>query len=110
MKLPGVERQIQLFTVHNAFFDRRFRPRTRETQMIFEYFPDTDMLYIKLTDAPSAESEEIAPGLVLDFDVDNRVVGVEIEDASQQIDLSRLELKALPISRLLITERVAMAH
>jgi uncharacterized protein YuzE len=75
--------------------------------MIFEYFPDSDMLYIRLTDAPSAESDEIAPGIVLDFDEQNQVVGVEIEDAGKRIDLSRLELKSLPISSLLITERVA---
>jgi uncharacterized protein YuzE len=75
--------------------------------MIFEYFPDTDMLYIRLTDAPSAESDEIAPGIVLDFDAHNQLVGVEIEDAGQRIDLSRLELKALPLTSLLFTERVA---
>ena len=75
--------------------------------MIFEYFPDTNMLYIRLNDAPSAESEEIAPGVVLDFDEENHIVGVEIEDASERIDMSRLELKALPLASLLITERVA---
>lgn len=76
--------------------------------MIFEYFPDTNMLYIRLNDAPSAESEEIAPGVVLDFDEENHIVGVEIEDASERIDMSRLELKALPLASLLITERVAV--
>ncbi len=75
--------------------------------MIFEYFPDSDMLYIKLTDASSTDSEEIAPGIVLDFDEQNQVVGVEIEDAGKRIDLSRLELKALPLTSLLITERIA---
>jgi uncharacterized protein YuzE len=35
--------------------------------MIFQYHPDTDMLYIRLTDRTSYESEEIAPGIVLDF-------------------------------------------
>lgn len=75
--------------------------------MIFEYSSDTDMLYIKLTDASSADSEEIAPGIVLDFDEQNQVVGVEIEDAGKRIDLSRLELKALPLMSLLITERIA---
>ena len=75
--------------------------------MIFEYSSDTDMLYIKLTDASSADSEEIAPGIVLDFDEQNQVVGVEIEDAGKRIDLSRLELKALPLTSLLITERIA---
>jgi uncharacterized protein YuzE len=76
--------------------------------MIFEYFPDTDMLYIRLTDTPSAESDEIAPGVVLDFDAQNQLVGVEIEDAGQRFDLSRLELKALPLSSLSFTERVAI--
>jgi hypothetical protein len=59
---------------------------------------------------PSAESEGIAPGVVLIFDEQEQVVSMEIEDAGQQIDLSRLELKALPISSLLITERVAAAR
>jgi len=39
------------------------------------------MLYIRLMDAESVESEEVAQGIVLDFDQDNRVVGIEIEDA-----------------------------
>ena len=74
--------------------------------MIFEYHPDSDMLYIQLADGPSTESEEIAPGVVLDFDAQERVVGVEIEDASKFIDLKRLELKALPIANLILSNRV----
>ena len=74
--------------------------------MILEYYSDTDMLYIKLVDGISVESEEVAPGVVLDVDEQNRIVGVEIEDASKFIDLSRLELRALPIADLLVRERV----
>ena len=74
--------------------------------MVFECFSDTDMLYIKLAEGISAESEEVAPGVVLDYDEDNRIVGVEVEDASKFIDLSRLELRALPIADLLFRERV----
>ena len=74
--------------------------------MIFEYYADTDMLYIRLADGISVESEEVAPGVVLDFDGDNRLLGVEVEDASKLIDLSRLELRALPIADLLFRERV----
>jgi len=77
--------------------------------MIFEYYPDTDMLYIKLANGVSAESEEIAPGVVLDFDEHNRVIGVEIEDASKFIDLSRLELKALPVTSLILSDRAVAA-
>ena len=74
--------------------------------MVFEYFSDTDMLYIKLVEGTSTESEEVAPGVVLDFDEDNRIIGVEVEDASKLVDLSRLELRALPIADLLFRERV----
>jgi len=65
------------------------------------------MLYIKLVDTISTESEEVSPGIVLDFDEQNRVIGVEIEDASKYIDLSRLELKSLPITNVIFTEKVS---
>jgi uncharacterized protein YuzE len=74
--------------------------------MIFEYYPETDMLYIKFVEGVSTESEEIAPGVVLDFDEHNRVIGIELEDASKIIDLSRLELRALPVVNLILTERI----
>jgi len=74
--------------------------------MVFEYFSDSDMLYIKLAEGISTESEEVAPGVVLDFDEDNRIIGLEVEDASKFVDLSRLELRALPIADLLFRERV----
>ncbi len=73
--------------------------------MVFEYYPETDMLYIRLADGVSTESEEIAPGVVLDFDEQNRVIGIEIEDASKFIDLSRLELRAIPLVSLILTEK-----
>ncbi len=74
--------------------------------MVFQYYPDTDMLYIQLSEAPSAESEEVAPGIVIDLNSQNRVTGIEIENASQLIDLSRLEVSALPITNLVLTERL----
>ena len=73
--------------------------------MVFQYYPETDMLYIKLADGVSTESEEVALGVVLDFDEHNRVIGIEIEDASTFIDLSRLEVLALPIVNLILSER-----
>lgn len=77
--------------------------------MIFEYHPDTDMLYIRFSDGVSIESEEIAPGVVLDFDEHNRVVGVEVEDASKFVDLSRLELRAFPLTNLILTQGTCVA-
>jgi len=40
--------------------------------MIFTYYPETDMLYIRLVESVSVEFEEVAQGLVLDFDEENR--------------------------------------
>jgi uncharacterized protein YuzE len=80
-----------------------------ERAMILEYHPETDMLYIKLMEGISTESEEITPGVVLDFDERNYVIGIEIEDASKFVDLSRLELKALPLADLILTERAPTA-
>ena len=77
--------------------------------MIFEYYKETDMLYIKLASGVSVESDEVSPGVVLDYDDDNRVIGVEVEDASKFIDISRLELTAMPIMNLVINERMAIA-
>jgi uncharacterized protein YuzE len=56
--------------------------------------------YIELAEGTSAESAEVAPGLVLDFNEHSQVIGVEIEDAGKFIDLSRLELSSLPTTSL----------
>jgi uncharacterized protein YuzE len=66
------------------------------------------MLYIELVREVSIESEEVAPGIVLDFDAHNRVIGIEIEDASKSIDISRLEVPALPIADLILKERASV--
>ncbi|PSB25232.1 DUF2283 domain-containing protein [Stenomitos frigidus] len=60
--------------------------------MKIRYFPDTDTLSIRLNDQPSTESEEVAPDVVIDFDADGGVVGLEIDLASSKVDLKALEL------------------
>lgn len=74
--------------------------------MVFQYHPETDMLYIKLAAGVSTESEEVSQGVVLDFDEHNKVIGIEIEDASKFIDLSRLEVSALPIVNFVLNQAV----
>ncbi len=64
--------------------------------MEFHYYPETDSLYTDLVDRVSAESLEVAPGVVLDFDADGGLVGIDIDHATQHVDLSRLEAEALP--------------
>jgi uncharacterized protein YuzE len=64
--------------------------------MKLHYYPETDSLYIDLSEKVSAESREAAPGVVLDFDTNGHLVGIDIDHASQIVDLSRLEAEALP--------------
>jgi len=66
--------------------------------MKFHYYRDTDSLYIELSDKVGADSQEVAPGVVLDFDAEGHVVGIDIDHASQIVGLSKLEAEALPIT------------
>ena len=45
-----------------------------------------DAVYLNLTDRPIKESEEVADGIVVDYDAEGRIVGVEILDASKRTD------------------------
>lgn len=65
--------------------------------MKLHYYSETDSLYIDLVDRPSVDSREIKPGVVLDFDAEDNIVGIDIDHASKIIDLSRLEIESLPV-------------
>ena len=65
--------------------------------MKFHYYPETDSLYIDLAERPSVDSREITPNVVLDFDADGNLVGIDIDHASKVVNLSRLEAESLPI-------------
>jgi uncharacterized protein (DUF433 family)/uncharacterized protein YuzE len=75
--------------------------------MIFRYFADTDMLVIELMPGISTESQEVAPGVVIDFDAHDRAIGIEIEDASVIMDLSELRVLALPLAHLVVADRAS---
>jgi uncharacterized protein YuzE len=64
--------------------------------MKLHYYPETDSLYIELSDSPGAEAREIVEGLLVDFDKDGDVVGLDIDHASRKLDLSKVETVALP--------------
>jgi len=60
------------------------------------YYPDTDSLYIDLSEQPSVESREISEGVVLDYDDRGNLVGIDIDNASVKVELKRLVLSKLP--------------
>ncbi|MFA5864505.1 MAG: DUF2283 domain-containing protein [Phycisphaerae bacterium] len=71
--------------------------------MKFHYYFETDSLYIDLSEKVSIDSREVAEGVVLDFDAEGRLVGIDIQHASKVANLSRLEADSLPISNLSVT-------
>lgn len=70
--------------------------------MKLNYYADTDSLYIDLADRPSAESIEVAGGVVLDYDEAGNLVGIDIDNASKKMALDELVLNKLPVSKQLL--------
>jgi uncharacterized protein YuzE len=64
--------------------------------MKLNYYPETDSLYIDLSEKTSVESKEISEGIVLDYDVEGNLVGIDIDNASKKIQLKELILSRLP--------------
>ncbi len=52
--------------------------------MKFEYDPSTDALYVRLSEAKIIESEQVQPGIVLDFDEAGEVAGIEVLSVSKR--------------------------
>lgn len=68
--------------------------------MKLSYDPETDSLYIHLSDSPSVDSDEVADGVVMDFDSQGILVGIDVQHASQRTDIHSLSLSHLPLTRL----------
>lgn len=66
--------------------------------MKLEYYEETDSLYIHLSSRPSANSDEVAEGIVVDYDEAGNVVGIDIDNASGKIELDQLTLEHLPVA------------
>ncbi len=64
--------------------------------MRVKYYKETDSLYIDLAEVPSAESREVSEGIVLDYDADGNLVGIDIDNATAKVGLERLVVSSLP--------------
>jgi uncharacterized protein YuzE len=65
--------------------------------MKLNYFPDTDSLYIDLFHRPSVENQAVSEGVVLDYDGDGNLVGIDIDHASRKLDLRELVTNHIPL-------------
>ncbi len=64
--------------------------------MKLNYYHETDSLYIDLSEKTSVESKEISEGVVLDYDIEGNLVGIDIDNASRKVQLKELILNRLP--------------
>ncbi len=71
--------------------------------MRLQYYRDTDSLYIDLSAKPSTESREVSAGIVLDYDAEGNLAGIDIDNASAKIDLREVILSRIPVEREVLT-------
>ena len=64
--------------------------------MRLRYYPETDSLYIDLSEKPGVDAVEVAEGVVLDLDEHGNVVGIDIDNASRKVELARLLVESFP--------------
>ena len=64
--------------------------------MRLSYYKDTDSLYIDLSENKGATCEEISDGVVLDYDSEGKLVGIDIDNASKVVALEKLIVSSLP--------------
>jgi len=58
--------------------------------MKIRYDQSSDAVYIRLKESKYSESDEISNNIILDFDKKGNVIGIEILDASNYLDINEL--------------------
>ena len=64
--------------------------------MKLNYHPETDSLYIDLSEATSVETREVSEGVSLDYDAAGNLVGIDIDNASRKIQMEHFIVSNLP--------------
>ena len=71
--------------------------------MKLNYYSDTDSLYIDLSSKKSVDSQEVADGVVIDYDSDGKVTGIDIDHAGEILDLGELITNQLPLKKQVLS-------
>jgi len=67
--------------------------------MILKVDQQADALYLSLSEAPASRSEEVSPGIIVDYDEQERVVGIEmlyLSKRAPQAEIQRLLYESVP--------------
>ena len=68
--------------------------------MRIDYDQATDSLYIHLSERPSTDSDEVVNGVVLDYDAQGTLVGIDVQHASLKTDIRSLAIHHMPLTTL----------
>lgn len=68
--------------------------------MKLSYDAATDSLYIHLNERASVDSDEVSDRVVLDYDVDGVLVGIDVQHASKRADIRSLAVSKMPLGDL----------
>ena len=72
-----------------------FSGHARDVEMRLKIDKENDALYLRLDETPIVESEEVEPGVILDFDKDGKVIGFEILSLSTRTAPEKLRVLEL---------------
>jgi uncharacterized protein YuzE len=67
--------------------------------MRVRYDEEVDVLYIRLKETPYYESDEIKEGIIIDYDKDGNVIGIEIMNATEYLAPEELSTIKFDITR-----------
>ena len=67
--------------------------------MKIEFDPEVDALYIQLAEAEIEKTEEIKPGMILDYDANGNILGLEVLYVSKRASLPHKEIETLSVKK-----------
>ena len=73
--------------------------------MKLSYYPKTDSLYIDLSEQTSVNSVEISEGVVVDYNAEGNIVGIDIDNASKKLSLKKLTINRVPFTQEILTAK-----
>ena len=74
--------------------------------MEIRYDPEADAMYIKLREGEYEISEEIREGIIVDFDKNNKIIGIEILDAKERLSPSSVAEMSFKFSKVELMREV----
>ena len=84
LEAAGFKEAGQTFPIEDSRDENKLLPRHRFA------------IHIDLSSNPSADSREVSDGVVLDYDEDGNLAGIDIDQASTRLDIRELILNKLP--------------